>query len=121
MVFVLRNSYLIFRKAAWHFFAVPKEMPVQLSGGMSTQFLMYIPDPTGGIDYGYAAGNCLLPWLYAARILFSSASSSAIACANCSSLGAFPCQPAWFSIKETPLPLVVFIRIAVGVPWPFAS
>ena len=121
MVFVLRNSYLIFRKAAWHFFAVPKEMPVQLSGGMSTQFLMRILNPMGGIVYGHAAGNCLLPWLYAVRIFFSSASSSAIACSNCSSLGAFPCQPAWFSIKETPLPLVVFIRMAVGFPLPLAS
>ena len=60
MVFVLRNSYLIFRKAAWHFFAVPKEMPVQLSGGMSKQFPAHFPSLNGGHDSGGVTGRCIL-------------------------------------------------------------
>ena len=43
--------------------------------------------------------------------------SSFIAIAYSSSLGALPCQEAWPSMKETPLPLVVFITMAVGLPF----
>ena len=50
------------------------------------------------------------------QILPSCASSSAIASLYSSSLGAFPCQPTLFSIKETPLPFVDFAIIAVGLP-----
>ena len=39
---------------------------------------------------------------------------SSNACLSCSSFGAFPCQPAWFSINDTPLPLIVFAMIAQG-------
>ena len=44
----------------------------------------------------------------------ASFSSSAIPWANCSSLGALPCQPTWPSINETPLPLMVWATITVG-------
>ena len=54
--------------------------------------------------------------LYFRHNVSSTFLSSSIAAAYCSSLGALPCQPTWFSMYETPLPLTVFIMIAVGIP-----
>src|SRR5699024_507778 len=49
-------------------------------------------------------------------------SSSAIAILYSSSFGAFPCQPALFSMNETPFPFTVLAMIAVGHPFTvFAS
>jgi hypothetical protein len=42
--------------------------------------------------------------------------SSFSAAVNSSRLGALPCQPGWFSIKLTPLPLTVSARMTVGMP-----
>lgn len=46
-------------KAAW-LFSNPKEMPVQLSGDMSKQFLAHFPLTNGGHCSGGAAGHCIL-------------------------------------------------------------
>ena len=46
--------------------------------------------------------------------------SSTIACSYCSAFGAFPCQPHWFSINETPFPLIVFATIILGLSCFFA-
>ena len=47
---------------------------------------------------------------------FSILSRSAIAIAYSSSLGALPCQSTLFSMKETPLPLMLWNTIQVGMP-----
>ena len=45
-----------------------------------------------------------------------SASTALINLSHSSLLGALPCQPTWFSISGTPLPLTVFMTIMVGLP-----
>ena len=45
--------------------------------------------------------------------------SSSMAFWYCSAFGALPCQPAWFSIKLTPLPLVVLAIIGKGLAGAF--
>ena len=47
---------------------------------------------------------------------YSPPSSSASASLACSSLGALPCHPAWFSMNETPLPLTVWATMHTGEP-----
>jgi len=46
----------------------------------------------------------------------SPASTSRIACAYCSSLGAVPCHMTTFSMKDTPRPLTVSITMQCGIP-----
>ena len=73
----------------------------------SAQFLQGVTVAITGCNLNHICHN------YASNSA-SLAFSSVMACAYSASLGALPCQPASFSIKLTPLPLVVDMTMAQG-------